>query len=215
MNVFENIREQVASNLSGWVKISDPKSIWTIESFEKVNYNEKVIKPHCLKCVLANQCWFKYEDNKKPEEFDYSKYSLFEIPLAKRGLYHPNCHDKKIPIPSPKISDIAIFDLERRMDFLFEDKRGWLSSWGYDESDKVEVFHIIESLSKEAYCKADYKNNPPSDKSKEKYGYRIRVRLPLPGKREKLGKVYMITSSYIVYPDGKLKNNTPIGGKSK
>ncbi len=41
MNVFENIREQVASNLSGWVKISDPKSIWTIESFEKVNYNEK------------------------------------------------------------------------------------------------------------------------------------------------------------------------------
>ena len=36
----------------------------------------------------------KNEDNKKPEEFDYSKYSLIETPMEIRGLYHPNLPDR-------------------------------------------------------------------------------------------------------------------------
>ena len=48
----------------------------------------QVIKPHCVTCTIVNKCWFKDEKDKKPDEFDYSKYP--EIPLEKRGLYHPN-----------------------------------------------------------------------------------------------------------------------------
>lgn len=31
MNTFDEIREKVATNLSDWVKINDPKSKWTID----------------------------------------------------------------------------------------------------------------------------------------------------------------------------------------
>jgi hypothetical protein len=214
MNVFDEIREKVALQFSDWIKVEDPQNNWTIESFAKSNYDETKIKPHCVACTIVNQCWFKNENNKKPDEFDYSKYSLSEIPLSKRGLYHPNCHDRKIPILTPAPMDITIFDLERRMDYLFEKKRDWLKSLGYGIEDKKEVFTILETLSKEAYCKGDYENNPPPEE-KKKYGFRIRIRIRFPGKREKLGRIYPITSSYIVYPDGKLKNNTPIGGRAK
>lgn len=212
MNVLDEIREKVTASFSDWIKVIDPKSFWTIESFAKVNYNEKVIKPHCVDCVIVNQCWFENEENKRPDEFDYSKYP--EIPLKKRGLYHPNCHDSKIPIQTPNPNQIEVFDLERRMDYLFEDKEEWLNKMGYYKGDKKEVFQLLENLSKESYCQGNYKNNPPTEE-KKKYGFRIRVILRFPGKREKIGRIYQITSSYIVYPDGKLKNNTPIGGWAK
>lgn len=210
MNVFDDLRDKLFGEFSDWIKIEDPKSKWTIESFAATNYNEEIIKPHCVTCTIVNQCWFKNEVNKKPDEFDYSKYP--EIPIGKRGLYHPNCHDKKHPIPTPTPKDITIFDLERRMDYLFERKLVWMQEMGYNLNDKKEVFQLLETLSKEAYCRGNYKNNPPQDEKKKKYGFRIRINIPFPGKREKFGRTYMITSSYIVYPNGLLKNNTPIGG---
>lgn len=100
------------------------------------------------------------------------------------------------------------------MDYLFEDKKNWLNKMGYNENDKHEIFKLIEKYSTESYCVGNYKNNPPEE-HKKKYGFRIRITLSLPGKREKFGKTYMITSSYIVYPNGQLKNNTPIGGWEK
>ena len=209
MNMFDNIREQVSAGLSDWVQIVDPKSKWTIESFAMVNYNEELIKPHCVVCTIINNCWFKNEENKRPDEFDYSKYP--EISITKRGLYHPNCHDQKITILAPTPNKIEIFDLERRMDYLFNKKKQWMEAMGYYDEDKIEVFLLLEKLSKEAYCQGDYKNNPPVEEKKQ-FGFRIRLNLPFPGKREKLGRIYQITSSYIVYPNGKLKNNTPIGG---
>ena len=212
MNVFEQVSANAKALFSDWIKVGDPRNNLTIEDFEKSGVDQTKTNGHCWKCVTVHQCWFKNEENKKPDEFDYSKCP--EIPLEKRGLYHPDCHDKKITISNPKPNDIIVFDLERRMDYLFLDKKIWLNSMGYNEDDKSEVFQLLEKLSKESYCQGNYKNNPPSDE-KKKYGFRIRINLQFPGKREKLGKIYQITSSYIVYPNGKLKNNTPIGGWKK
>lgn len=212
MSTLEQAREKVLSLFSEWIEIDDIKNPWTIENFAKVGFDEKLIKPHCLDCIIINKCWFKNEVSKKPEEFNYLNYP--EIPFDKRGLYHPNCHCKTKFIANPSPSQITIFDLERRMDYLFDKKAEWLSAMGYNIQDKQEVFHLIESLSKESYCNGDYTNNPPSE-DKKKYGFRIRIRLQFPGKRDKANRIFPITSSYIVYPNGKLKNNTPIGGKSK
>lgn len=55
MSVLDEILEKVTASFSDWIKVIDPKSFWTIESFAKVNYNEKVIKPHCVDCVIVNQ----------------------------------------------------------------------------------------------------------------------------------------------------------------
>lgn len=213
MSMFNEITERIMVNFSDWIQVFDSNNIWTIERFAKINYNEEIIKPHCVDCTIINLCWFKNEVDKKPKEFDYSNYP--QIPFDKRGLYHPNCHDIKLSISTPSPKNIKIFDLERRMDYLFDKKKDWMISMGYNENDKKEVFQLLESLSKESYCQGNYKNNPPKEKEKKKYGFRIRINLNFPGKREKLGRIYQITSSYIVYPNGKLKNNTPIGGWEK
>lgn len=104
--------------------------------------------------------------------------------MKKRGLYHPNCHDSKITIQIPNSNQIEVFDLERRMDYLFEDKEEWLNKMGYYKGDKKELFQLLENLSKESYCQGNYKNNPPA-KEKKKYGFRIRIILKFPGKRRK------------------------------
>lgn len=75
------------------------------------------------------------------------------------------------------------------MDYLFNKKKNWLESMGYNENDKQEVFQLIEKLSKDSYCKSDYQNNPPTEE-KKKYGFRIRIRLLFPRKGEKEGKIY-------------------------
>lgn len=87
MSLFDDLKEKILANLNSWIEIFDPKNFWTIESFAKVNYNEQLIKPHCVTCVIVNHCWFKDEENKKPVEFDYSKYP--DISMEKQGLYHP------------------------------------------------------------------------------------------------------------------------------
>ena len=211
MSKFDEVSERIVATFSDWIKIEDRASFWTIENFEKINYNEKVVKPHCVDCVIINQCYFKNEENKKPYEFDYSNFP--QVPIDKQGLYHPCCHCQKRGINAPKPNDIVVFDLAKRMDYLFHEKIRWLNYMGYNIEDKNEVFYLIEKLSKESYCKGDYQNNPPPEE-KKKYGFRIRVKILFPGKREKLGQIFPITSSYIVYPYGKLKNNTPIGGKA-
>lgn len=212
MSVFDSVYEKLITNFSEWVEIYDDRNPWTIESFSKINFNEQLIKPHCVDCTIINQCWFKNEEGKKPEEFNYLNAPL--IPINKRGLYHPNCHCETNSITKPNPNQIIIFDLERRMDYLFLDKKDWLLSMGYNIEDKQEVFQLIESLSKESYCNGNYTNNPPP-KDKKKYGFRIRIKLQFPGKREKANRIFPITSSYIVYPNGQLKNNTPIGGWTK
>lgn len=96
MKTFEDIKNKVLSKFNTWIKINDNKSKWTIEDFPyETGVDEIVTNPHCWKCVTLNQCWFKNEEGKKPKEFDYSDYSLIEVPLSKRGLYHLNCHCKK------------------------------------------------------------------------------------------------------------------------
>ena len=112
MSILDNVLDDVKAVFSDWIKITDPKSKWTIEDFqEEKGVDENITNPHCWRCVLVNQCWFKNEDNKKPDEYDYSQYSQREISYYIRGLFHPHCHDKKSGINFPHASKIIIRDV--------------------------------------------------------------------------------------------------------
>lgn len=125
MKSFEDVRDKVLAKFSTWIKIGDPKSTWTIEDFPyETGVDEEITNPHCWKCVTVNQCLFKDEENKKPQEFDYSKYSLIDIPLSKRGLYHPNCHCKKNQIPAPQKEEIKFVIPEGKIDWFYKNKAG-------------------------------------------------------------------------------------------
>ena len=47
------------------------------------------------------------------------------------------------------------------------------------------------------------------------YGCKINLQIDIPGINEKSGKVYKIETNYMIFPEGKIKMNTPIGGWQK
>ena len=87
MSMFKDVHDKIMFYFSDWISVDDNKSKWTIEDFPySTGVDENVTYPHCWRCVTVNQCWFKNEEGKKPEHFDFSKYSYSQIPKSKIGL---------------------------------------------------------------------------------------------------------------------------------
>ena len=218
MKVFDNMRDKLLSYFttndeisSDWIKINDKRTTcgWTIEDFPyNIGVDENLTDPHCWKCVSVNQCWFKNAEEKKPEHFDYSKYTFAQIPKSKRGLYHPNCHCKERAINVPKLKDITIIKDNRKIKSFFDNKSGWFHGWGYLDKDKDEFINTIKSLVLEQYRKGNYQKEKHT-----RFGYQINVPISIPGKNEKLGKFYNVKSAYMIFPNGKLRCITLIGGE--
>lgn len=67
---------------------------------------------------------------------------------------------------------------------------------------------MIKELVKESFVKGNYEIEKHT-----KYGVAINVFITIPGKNEKAGRFYDTWSCYTIFPNGKLKLNTVIGGK--
>ena len=91
MSVFDNIKDKLTASFSDWIKINDNKSGFTIEDFPyATGVDEELTNPHCALCVSVNNCYFKNEEDKKPIEFNYGKYSLNQIPFLNRAFLSQN-----------------------------------------------------------------------------------------------------------------------------
>ncbi len=202
MNNDELFRNNVA-DLMPWFKVVDFRNPLTLDDFSYESGVPDKVGDHCQKCVTVNQCYFKNEKDKKPEEFDYSNT---DISRFEQGLYHPNCECKKLGYATPMSAEIKI-RMDNRMDYLFDKKNGLIKAWGYLDSDKKELEKIIVEQSKNNYASGNY-----SIYKHDKYGFAITIYLTIPGKGIKLGRFYKRKSGYIVYPNKTLRNTTPIGG---
>ena len=231
MSVFDNMRDKLLSYFntnneisSDWIKINDGSNPWTIEDFpyriegaqflseeekqKMLGVPEDGVDDHCWKCITVNQCWFKNEDNKKPEEFDYSKYSLIEIPKEIRGLYHPNCHCKKFELKTPNAENIELVIPPDKIDnYLFTKKLGWVNYMGYYENNYQEFLDILYAATKQGYASGNYYCVEHTRR-----GYKINIDISIPGKNDKLGQIFKVKTNYMIFPNGKLKMNTPLGG---
>ena len=211
MGLLDSYKSQINAYFSEWIKINDNKSIWTIEDFPyKTGVDEELTYPHCWKCVTVNNCWFKNEGNKKPSYFDYSKYSYTEIPKSTRGLYHPYCHCKEKSINVPRLKDISILKDSRKIKSFFDHKVKWFYSWGYLNKDKDNFINTIKMLVLDQYRKGNYEKEKHT-----KFGYQINILILIPGINEKNGKFYNVKSAYIVFPEGKLRCVTLVGGENE
>lgn len=217
MDVFDNMRDKLLSYFntndeisSDWIKINDNKTEcgWTIEDFPyNIGVDENLTDPHCWKCVSVNQCWFKNEEEKKPEHFDYSKYSFTQIPKSKRGLYHPNCHCKEKAMNVPRLKDIKILLDIGKIFYFFKDKTGLFNSWGYKNSDKDDFISNFKELVKDAYRRGNYQLE-----QHDKSGYKINLFITIYGTNEKRGKEYELKTAFIIFPKGTIRCVTLIGG---
>lgn len=210
MGVLDAYLDEINAYFSEWIKVNDKNSGWTIEDFPyKTGVDEDLTKPHCWKCVTVNNCWFKNEIEKKPEHFDYSNYTYSEIAKSRRGLYHPNCHCKEKAINVPREKDIEIMMTAGKVNDFFDEKLKWFYSWGYLKSDKNDFIKAITEKTIKSYRQGRYEQEKHT-----KYGFQINITVEIDGVREKSGKTYSINTCYIVFPSGKIRCVTLVGGKN-
>lgn len=192
---------------SKWFKVEDDKNNIVIDDFDyEHGIQGPITKKHCVKCIAINQCWFLEEDGKKPEETNYEIEEIIKDTKNKIGLYHYNCHCKKIDIPIPKKSDIKLIIYQGKIEWLFKDKLEWIKSLGHEPNLKF-VEYIKDKIA-ESYCEGKY-----HIRSIDKYGVRSTVYIDIEGNGEKRDKKYSLKSGFSIFSNGKLKCNTLIGGK--
>ncbi len=200
MGVFNNL-------LGDWVEIKDPVNSITIEDFSyESGIDEKSIEGHCVKCTAVNQCWFKNEKGKIPDEMKFSNMEILNMILKGivPGLFHPHCHCKKNKIIQPNEKQIELVIPDGKDRWLFSDKKDWILSMGYGLNK--EFLHILEKCIKKAYSQGNY-----SIREIDKHGVKITVFIDLPSAKN--DNIYKLKSGFTIFPNGKLKCNTYIGGK--
>ena len=204
MSIFDGI-------LGNWIQIIDDQNEKSIENY---GYNTGVIEGttgnHCVKCVAINKCWFKNEKDKKPERFDLTKIDIVDS-ISKGldpGLYHFRCHCKEVPIFPYSVEQIELIIPYGKFGWLVKDKSDWINSMGYH--DILEFYNLLLQKTKQAYFYGNYYIENHTN-----YGCKINLKVDIPGINEKNGKVYKLESNYMIFPNGKLKCNTLLGGWQK
>ena len=146
--------------------------------------------------MRLDDCWFQKE----------------KAPLCP---HHPYCHCTLDPIPyavvlmnTTSYSDYSKFD-----PYLFDPENTYrhgknraFESWGYSVSDSTWLKNQIEKQALEKYLSGDYTLG-----KLDRRGQRIDIRVTIP-RKGKSGSVSFITG-WMLMPNGKLKLNTPYGGK--
>ncbi|MCI6266233.1 MAG: hypothetical protein MR598_05240 [Erysipelotrichaceae bacterium] len=201
MSIFDDL-------LGNWIQIIDEQNEITIENYGyETGVIEGTTQNHCVKYVAVNNCWFKNEKGKKPEKFSYTGVNIVDT-IAKGlfpGLYHYRCHCKEIPIEVVNIDNIKLIVPNGKIDWLFQDKSEWIKSMGYEPNDKF--LKILYDKIKQAYFYGYYEIQNHTN-----FGVRIKLKVSIEGKGIKIGKTYNLKSSFMVFPNGKIKCNTLIGG---
>ena len=202
--------DEVDKKFGKWIQVldSDNTSV-TIEDFEyRLGVQGLITLKHCDKCVAVNKCWFKDEKDKKPEPYPILGIKVLDdfANAVTPGLYHFKCHCYESDIITPSVEDIQLVVPEGKVGWLFKDKQDWIRSLGYDNND--EFLMVMYKLIKQAYCDGGYKI-----KNHDKHGVKIDLYLTLPGSGIKSGKTYPVKSGFMIFPNGKLKCNTILGGR--
>ncbi|MBQ8451753.1 MAG: hypothetical protein IJ538_03140 [Clostridia bacterium] len=94
---------------------------------------------------------------------------------------------------------------EGKKNWLIKDKIDWIKSFGYHD---VNAFvNTLLHKTQEAYFYGNY-----IIVNHTKYGCKINLQVDIPGVNEKSGKIYKVKTNYMIFPNGKLKCNTLLGG---
>ena len=203
MSIFDEL-------FGNWIQIIDDQNDVTIDDY---GYDTGVIEGttenHCVKCVAVNKCWFKDEIDKKPKKFDITGINLLDsiVNGILPGLYHFRCHCNEIPVMPFSINQIQLIVPEGKIAYLFSSKMDWINAMGYHLDDFNYFVDVLLQNTKQSYYYGKY-----FVQDLTKYGCKINIMVEIPGINEKIGKIYKIKTNYMVFPYGKLKMNTPIGG---
>lgn len=204
MTIFDNV-------FGNWIQIIDNKNNLTIEDY---GYNTGVVDGttdnHCTDCVAINKCYFKNEKDKKPSRTYKMPHAYYLSQDTLPGLYHVGCHCEELSAELPNTDAIKLIVPSSKIDYMYSKKASWIKAMGYHEPDYETFTQMLLQKTKEAYFWGKYYIVDWT-----KYGCKINLKIDVSGINEKIGKTYKIITNYMVFPNGQLKMNTPIGGWQK
>ena len=205
MGMFDEVNKRFGK----WIQVLDYKNdSVTIEDFDyALGVHGKITTKHCDKCVSINKCWFKDEKDKKPEPYGVLGIKVLDdfANAVTPGLYHFKCHCYESGIMTPSVEDIALVIPEGKDNWLFKDKQDWIKAMGYEDNKKF--LKILCEQVKQAYCAGDYRIV-----RHDNHGVKVNLFVNMDGDGIKSGRKYPIKSSFMIFPNGKLKCNTFVGG---
>ena len=153
-------------------------------------------KTHCDDCMALDGCWFS-EDTHPP------------------CPHHPFCHCTLEPIDYAFVfaNAVANSDYSKFDPYLFNtnsayphNKEKLFQEWGYTVENAKWLQAEMERQAREKYITGEYELG-----KLDLYGQRINIIIEIP-RKDREGTVTFI-SGWMVEPKGKLKLNTPFGGK--
>ena len=151
---------------------------------------------HCLECLQLDGCWFT-RDN------------------APIWPHHDRCHCRLEQIDylvvlanASTYSDYSKFDpyLFNTTGIYPHTKEKLFKEWGYTVHDAKWLQAEMERQAREKYIAGEYELG-----KLDVFGQRINITIEIP-RKDKAGTVTFV-SGWMVEPNGKLKLNTPYGGK--
>ena len=207
MSIFsEEVSLKAKAVFSDWIQVVDNRNPFTLNNFSsKDGVNELQVKPHCVTCTVVNKCWFKNEKGKKPDHFDYTSVNNSKIGSNIRGLYHPHCHCFEKGINTPHSKDIKVELNVKKATYFFANKGEWFYSWGYLDIDKNSFVKELKEKVLLSYIKGNYNKEKCTNA-----GFQINIFITIEGKNDKKGRFYDMQSAFMVYPNGVIKNVTPL-----
>ncbi len=153
-------------------------------------------KTHCQECLMLDGCFF--QQGKAPP-----------------WPHHPYCHCtlEEVPYAVVQLSIAAYSDYSEFDPYLLNTngeyphtKEKLFAQWGYTVADARWLQAEMERQAKEKYLAGDYALG-----KLDRHGQRINIRIQIPRKNSS-GTVSFV-SGWMAESGGKLKLNTPYGGK--
>ena len=151
---------------------------------------------HCPECLKLHECWFAKEN-------------------APKWPHHPFCHCllKDVSYNDVLTKSASDCPYSKFNPYLFDPENTYkhgknkaFESWGYSIDDSEWMKEEMEKQGLERYVAGEYTLGKLN-----KNGQRINIRIEIP-RKDKEGTVSFITG-WMVLKNGKIKLNTPYGGK--
>ena len=153
-------------------------------------------KTHCAECLMLDGCFFTEETHP---------------PCP----HHPFCHCTLDPIDYAFVlaNAVAHSDYSKFDPYLFNttgtythNKEKLFNEWGYYAEDASWLQAEMEKQAREKYLSGDYTLGKLNEQ-----GQRLNIRIVLP--RKNTPESVSFITGWMIMPNGKLKLNTPYGGK--
>ena len=170
------------------------KDLWENAWVKWVHHSEGII--HCIECLQLDGCFFLFVNAPACPQHEKCHCTL-------EAIDHSVVQRKAVATSNFKKFDPYLFNTNG---LYFHGKEKLFLEWGYTGDDAKWLQDEMERQARLSYFSGNYRLG-----KLDIFGQRINITIQIP-RKDGIGTVTFV-SGWMVEPGGKLKLNTPYGGK--